>query len=141
MINTFSNLTANLAGFLGKWRIVRFIITGGISFSVNLILLYSLTEFLGLWYIFSATLSFVVAFIIGFMMNKFWTFTNISETGIRAQIFVYLFINLFNLALNNTILYFLVESWGLWYVLAQVIASALIAFESFFAYKRLFKNA
>lgn len=119
-------------------KVVKFIISGGTAFSVNISLLYVFTEFFGWWYIASATFSFLFSFLVGFSMNKFWTFTNLSVNFIHNQAALYLGINLFNLMINNSILYILVENFGIWYIAAQALASVLIAFESFFLYKRIF---
>ena len=121
-------------------KVIRFIIAGGSSFSVNIFFLYIFTEFFGLWYIFSATLAFMLSFLVGFSLNKFWTFAESSADFIHSQIFIYLGVNLINLAINNALLYFMVESLAIWYILAQALASILIAFESFFVYKWLFMN-
>ena len=121
-------------------KVIRFIIAGGSAFSVNIFFLYIFTEFFGLWYIFSATLAFMLSFLVGFSLNKFWTFAESSADFIHSQIFIYLGVNLINLAINNALLYFMVESFAIWYILAQALASILIAFESFFVYKWLFMN-
>lgn len=122
-------------------KVIRFIIAGSSAFSVNISFLYIFTEFFGLWYIFSATLAFMLSFLVGFSLNKFWTFANSSADFIHSQIFIYLGINLINLAINNALLYFLVERFAIWYILAQALVSILIAFESFFVYKWLFRDA
>lgn len=124
--------------FLAEWRVARFVISGGTAFSVNLILLYIFTDFFGFWYIYSATLSFTIALLVGFSMNKMWTFKDNLANQIHRQFPLYLLINVFNLILNNSMLYLLVEEFGMWYILAQALASVLIAFESFFLYKRIF---
>ena len=125
---------------LFKLRVVRFIVSGGTSFSVNLVLLYGLTEFLGLWYLFSTTFSFVIAFLVGFSMNKLWTFKERETDRIRWQISFYLLVNLMNLALNHSMLYMFVESFHIWYIAAQALASIIIAFESFFVYRWIFRT-
>ena len=126
--------------FLAKWRMARFVISGGTAFSVNLILLYIFTDFFGFWYIYSATLSFAVSLLVGFSMNRIWTFRDDLINQIHKQLPIYFLINILNLILNNSILYLLVEEFRIWYILAQALASILIAFESFFVYKWLFMN-
>ena len=51
---------------------------------------------------------------------------------------LYLGINLMNLVLNLAMLYVLVDIFDVWYILAQVITSVILAFESFFLYGWLF---
>jgi len=126
--------------FIAGRNVARFVISGGTAFSVNLILLYIFTDFFGFWYIYSATLSFTLSLLVGFSMNKMWTFKDNLTSQIHKQLPIYFLINIFNLILNISILYLLVEEFRVWYILAQAIASILIASESFFVYKRLFHN-
>ena len=114
--------------FLAEWLVARFVISGGTAFSVNLILLYIFTDFFGFWYIYSATLSFTVSLLVGFSMNRMWTFRDNLINRIHKQLPIYFLINIFNLILNNIILYLLVEEFRIWYILAQALASFLIAF-------------
>ena len=53
---------------------------------------------------------------------------------------LYLAVALFNLALNTAIVYVCVEYIGLWYVLAQIVASVIVAVSSFFIYQHLIFN-
>jgi len=121
-------------------KVAKFVIAGGSAFSVNISFLYVFTEFFGLWYIFSATLAFTLSFLVGFSLNKFWTFADSSIDFIHSQMYIYLGVNLINLVINNTFLYFMVESFAVWYILAQAIASIVIAFESFFVYRWIFRT-
>lgn len=122
------------------FQFVRFVVSGGVAFCVNVTLLYFFTDILGFWYIYSATLSFVFSLLVGFSLNKLWTFKNTLLHQVPIQFSSYLSINIFNLILNNTALFTLVEEFGVWYILAQAIISIIIAFESYFVYKFIFRN-
>ncbi len=119
-------------------RIFRFIVVGTTAMLVNLVVLYALTAGLGLWYLASEIVAFIIAVAYNFTLQKLWAFGGTGGSPTR-QGFFFLLINIFNLALNTAILYALVQFFGLWYILAQVIASALIAFESFFVYRIIFR--
>ncbi len=120
-------------------RILRFIISGGCAAVVNIILLYLLTEFAGMWYMISAGLAFVAAFLVSFFLQKYWAFRNVAAAGARIQMSQHLVSAVVNLGLNLILIYTLVEYVGLWYILAQIISSALIAFESFFAFRWIYR--
>jgi glycosyltransferase involved in cell wall biosynthesis len=128
-------ITLRLASYA---QVVRFVIAGGTAVLVNIAVLYAFTEGLGLWYLTSEILAFAVAVLYNFALQKFWTFGNSGGSATHQGLWFF-GINLINLVLNAGILYVLVEFFGLWYVFAQVIASVIIACESFFFYRAIFR--
>jgi glycosyltransferase involved in cell wall biosynthesis len=120
-------------------RIARFLTIGTLGMLLNVGVLYALTEYTGMWYLASEVVAFIVAVSITFFLQKFWTFRQRDKSRIAHESLRFFGINALNLALNAAILYALVDGLGLWYVLGQVIASALIALESFFVYGRIFR--
>jgi len=116
-------------------RIVKYLIAGGTSTSVDLILLYILTDILGFWYLTSAILAFSIAFFVSFFLQKFWTFRDGDKEVMYKQMGVYLGVALTNLALNTALMYIFVDGFKIWYMLAQFVISGLIACESYLIYK------
>lgn len=116
-------------------RIIKYLIAGGTATLVDLILLFLLTSIIGFHYLFSATLAFIVAFIVSFTFSKFWTFADKSEGNWGSQATIYLIITSTNLGLNTLLMYLLVDFMHLHYMSAQIITSALLACESYFAYQ------
>jgi len=116
-------------------RIIKYLIAGGAGAFTNLALLYVLTEFFGIWYLFSTSLAFIVSFFVSFFLQKFWTFRDGNKEIIYRQMAVYFGVALTNLGLNGLLMYSLVDGLKVWYMLAQIIASALIAVESYWVYK------
>lgn len=116
---------------------VRYLIAGGTSTAIDLVILYILTEFFGWWYLASATVAFVVAVVVSFVLQKFYTFNNsdISQKTVAAQSTLYLALQITNIGINTMLMYALVEWAGVWYFFAQIIAAAAIAVESFFVYR------
>ncbi|MFH1583345.1 MAG: glycosyltransferase [Candidatus Falkowbacteria bacterium] len=122
--------------FLRKYKqIIKYLIAGGTAAFVDLALLYILTDILGVWYLISACLAFAVAFFVSFFLQKFWTFRDADKEAMYKQMQVYLAVALANLTLNAVLMYVLVDGFKIWYMLAQVIVSGLIACESYFVYK------
>lgn len=113
-------------------RLLRYLISGGTAAAVDLILLYILTDSVGLHYLTSAVLAFLVALVVSFLLQKFWTFQDESVDRVHKQATAYFIIAALNLGLNTFLIYLFVEYAHLWYIFAQVLASGLIAFESFF---------
>lgn len=142
MIGRTKDLYARLDGQYPVFaRVFRFLFSGGVSFGTDIVLLYLFTDVFGVWYLASAVVAFVFAFFVSFAMHKFWTFRDHSREGMRMQMGVYFFVAVVNLILNTFLVYMFVEWSGLHYIIAQVVASLLIAIESFFVYQRfIFKN-
>jgi glycosyltransferase involved in cell wall biosynthesis len=120
-------------------RVMRFIISGGSAAVVNLALLYIFTDVFGVWYLVSAGLSFTAAFGVSFTMQKYWSFRNDARNKIGSQLPMHLTVALLNLMLNIAFVAFLVEILGVWYILAAVISNVVIAFESYFAFRWIYR--
>jgi len=120
-------------------RIMRFVVTGAIAAAVNLSVLYVATAYGHIWYLYSAMLSFIVAFVVSFLLSKFWAFGNRARLGTERQLVLHLLVATANLGINTALMYLFVEGFGLWYMFAQVCAAILIAFESYFAYQWIYR--
>jgi len=116
-------------------RIIRFLISGGLATSMNLLTLYFLAHIMGIWYLTSSILAFFVGFVASFTLQKFWTFRDHRKDIIGRQLVIYLTIVLVNLVFNTALVYIFVEYMELWPLVAQALAALIIAVEGFFAYK------
>jgi len=121
-------------------RPIKYLIAGGTAAVVDLSLLYFFTSFLGIWYLFSACLAFAGAFFVSFFLQKFWTFRDNDKERMYKQMTVYLFVALTNLIINAVFMFILVDGFKIWYMFAQLMASGLIAVESYLVYKTFIFN-
>lgn len=48
---------------------------------VQLAITYALTEFLGMWYIYSVTFGIIVAFTHNYFLNYYWAFRDVIKKG------------------------------------------------------------
>jgi putative flippase GtrA len=115
-------------------RVGRYLVAGGTAAATDLALLYVFTSVLGIWYLISAVLAFLIAFVVSFLLQKFWTFDDTSEKW-KSQAAVYFMITGTNLGLNTLLMYVFVDIFGIHYFVSQFIISGLIAFESYFVYQ------
>ena len=116
---------------------VKYIISGGCATLANLVVLYSLTELFGVWYVTSVVVAFVFSFFTSFFLQKLWTFGNRDISTIHRQIARLLGTTFISLAINVIGVYILVAEVETWYMLAQTIMLVLIATGNFFVYKHL----
>ncbi len=113
-------------------RLLRYLVAGSTAAAVDLCLIYLLTDRAGLHYLWSAAIAFAAAFFVSFLLQKFWTFEDTATDRMHIQMTMYFFIAIGNLFVNTALMFAFVDWLGMWYLFAQVLASGLIAIESFF---------
>ncbi len=118
----------------------RFLVSGVFAALVNLSVLYVLVEYARMWYLAAAVISFIFAFVASFLANKLWTFGNRTMVGSHRQFVLHLAISLVNLGINTLLVYLFVDKLHVWYILAQILATALIAGESYFAFRWIYRQ-
>src|SRR3989344_8825421 len=102
-------------------QVVRFCIAGAAGVIAYYGALYGLTEYLGVWYVTSAVVGFILNTGLNFTLQKFWTFQN-KETHMVSRQLVRYVAMLVSLLIGNTVfLYLMVEYLQMWYIGAQVI--------------------
>ena len=125
--------------FFKNWhhfkQLARYVISGGTAATVNLILLYVLTDYLAIWYLFSTMLAYVISFFVSFSLQKFWTFRDSRKDQINRQLVIYACIAGFGLGFNVLLMYFLVDIFHIWYMFSQIIVGFILAFCNFLFYK------
>lgn len=115
--------------------------SGGSAALVHLLLLFIFHKIFDLRIVFATSIAFTVSFFVSFFLQKIWTFRDNCYYDMHRQMFIYLLVSLVNMGINAVSMYFLVEIFRVWYLLAQVIVSAAIAVESFLIYSHfIFKK-
>ena len=119
-------------------KVVRFCISGGIGVIFGFATLYSLTEYLGLWYLFSAVVTFILTDILGFVIKKIWVFEDKNIKAVKKQIFLYFILSIAYLITNTGLLYALVECLHIQYIISQIILTSILSFPSYFISRGIF---
>jgi dolichol-phosphate mannosyltransferase len=111
-------------------RLIRFCTVGVTGVVVNETALWFLTNFLGLYYLYSSIGAVEVAIVTNFLLNEFWTFrdkaSRATGTGNRARRFIK-----FNLIcavggiLNTSVLWALTAWFGINYLYSNLVGIAL----------------
>lgn len=118
-----------------RYLIFKYAIVGLISGIIDFGILFILTDFFHLYYLASATISFILGGASNYWMNKNWTFK--SDGQHRKQLPVFFVIATSGLLLNNYILFISVEHFGFHYLWGKVLAAAIVLFWNFFGNKYL----
>src|ERR1700759_4600334 len=94
------------------WKIARYIVSGGTATAVNLLLLFVLVHFAGVYYLLASIISFIVSTGVSFTLQKFWTFQDRKTEGVHFQAAIYAGITGFNIGVNTVLMYLLVSIFG-----------------------------
>ena len=123
---------------INKYKIgIKYIISGGTAAAVDLGLLYIFTDVIGLWYLYSAIISFIFSLLTSFLLHKFWTFRENSLKRIKKQFIFFCALAFLNLGINTILMYIAVELLGIWYILSQFFIMGFIAFMNFVVNKTI----
>ncbi|OGZ16967.1 MAG: hypothetical protein A3H76_05070 [Candidatus Lloydbacteria bacterium RIFCSPLOWO2_02_FULL_54_12] len=114
-------------------QFVQTFVSGGLAALLNLVLVYALTEFFGLWYVASAFVAYVVASLLRFLWLKF-VFVGGARKVSREAV-LYALVTVFNVIVNTVLTYILVERFHLWYMLVQFVIIAGLTVINFVLYR------
>ena len=106
-------------------EIVRFCFVGGISLLVDCAILFGLTEFAGVHYLYSAAAAFTASVIFNYWLCVKYVFRNARrQTPRQATIFIGS--SVAGLGLNQLCMWFFVEVAGWHYMLAKLGATVIV---------------
>ena len=89
---------------------------------INLAILYLLTEFFGIYYLFSTVISFIFAMTNNFIWNKVWTFKENIKLDVGKKYLQFGLVSVSALLVNLFFLYIFTEIFGIYYIISQVLA-------------------
>ncbi len=115
-------------------EMILYFIYAGLAALIDLFLLLTLTSIIGLWYWYSAGISFIVASFVNYFFNKKRTFKNTYKLH-HKQYLVFLFVAFTGLIWNQTIMYYLVEFANIHYFISKIFSLSIVFFWSFFMHK------
>ncbi len=105
-------------------RLFKFSIVGGIGAVISTVLLWILTEFVGLYYLFSSVIAIEIAILMQFLMNDRWTFKD-EKTDSSGQLIKRIIkSNIWRsggLVVNISVLYILTEYMGVYYLISNIL--------------------
>ncbi len=108
-----------------EWlKILRFGLVGLSGIIVNMVLLYALTEIVGIYYLISAAIAIELSIVNNFVWNDVWTFKSARDLrfGRRVQRFAsFQAVSVGGLVINMAVLYALADIAGVYYLAANLV--------------------
>jgi len=113
----------------------RYIIVGGLAFIVDFSSLFIFTEYLGIYYLISAALAFILGLIINYYLSVSWVFDKRTLNNRTLEFSVFTAIGIVGLGLNEIFMWFFTEELKLYYLISKIISAIIILFWNFIARK------
>jgi putative flippase GtrA len=113
----------------------RYIFVGGVAFIVDFSSLFILTDFVGLHYLTSAALAFLLGLITNYILSINWVFNRRNYENIILEFGLFSLIGLIGLALNEIFIWFFTAELGIYYMFSKIITAIIILFWNFSARK------
>lgn len=122
-------------------QLFRYTFVGGFAFIVDYVLLYVCTEFAGIHYLLSATISFIAGLIINYAISTKWIFTNSKISNTLIEFTIYGVVGIIGLVLNDILLYIFTDYIGIHYMISKLVTAIIVMGWNFIARRAiLFKN-
>lgn len=121
-------------------QMIRYSISGAIAFSVDIALLFILTEYTIMNYLVAAVIAFIVGMFIVYLLSVTWVFSKRSLKSRHKEIWVFFIIGMIGLGLNEVIIYTFTEYINIHYMKSKLISTAIVYFWNFFNRKYILFN-
>ena len=121
-------------------QIMRFGVVGVISFLVDYGILYVLTEKANIYYLLSAGISFTVSVVINYLLSMSWVFKSNNKRGKKEEFILFVIMSLGGLLLNQVMMYVFVDYMNVYYLLAKIVATAIVMIYNFVSRKLILEH-
>lgn len=106
-------------------EIIRFCFVGGVSFLMDYGILFALTEFAGVYYLYSSAISFSVTVVFNYWLCVIYVFKDAKRQSTRRAI-IFFGTGVVGLGLNQLCMWFFVAIVGLHYMIAKIGATIIV---------------
>lgn len=127
-------LFKNRSGYISV-QFFRYILAGSTAFLVDMSLLVILTEFFGLYYLFSAAIAFGAGLLTSYLFSIFWIFDKRKLKNQWIELFIFALIGIIGIGLNEVFIWFFTEQVHLHYAFSKIVSTGLIVPYNFFTKK------
>lgn len=116
-------------------QLFRYCFVGGFAFIVDAGGLFVLTEYAGMYYLLSASVSFVLGLVVNYLLSTAWIFRKSKLKNKWAEFLIYSVIGVVGLGLNALFLWLFTDGLHIYYMLSKIITAALVMLWNFIARK------
>lgn len=118
----------------------KFGLVGTLCFCIDYGLMILLTERTGLHYFTSSAISFTVSVVVNYILSMRFVFNGKDDLSKFQEMAIFVALSLVGLALNQMIMWFAVELFGIFYAVAKILSTMLVTTYNFIS-RKLFLEA
>lgn len=118
-------------------QIAKFGVVGIIAFFIDYGLLALFTEFFGINYLISATISFAASVVFNYFASMRYVFRHKESISRRREFFIFVLLSVIGLVINNLCMWSGVELLGIHYLITKIGATAVVTIWNFVTRKLL----
>lgn len=112
-------------------QFMKFGIVGVIAFLIDYGLMVALTEFFGVPYLISNTISFTVSVVFNYVASMRYVFERRDDMSRRREFTIFVVLSIIGLILNDLFMWLFVSVWFIDYRIAKIIVTVLVAIWNF----------
>lgn len=116
-------------------QLLRYGVVGAISFAVDFGGLWILKEIIGIFYLWSAAISFILGLITNYLLSTIWVFKEKRFDNYWIEFSIFAIIGIIGLAFNEVIIYVSTDILGFYYLIGKIVSTIMVFFWNFFARK------
>lgn len=115
-------------------QLFKFGIVGVIAFIIDYSLLYILTEYFNVFYLFSSIVSFIVSLLFNYIASIKWVFDVNKKQGLK-EISTFVILSVIGLGINQLGLYLMVEKIAIHYMISKIVTTIIVMIWNFITRK------
>ena len=117
-------------------QIMKFGVVGGTAFLIDFGIMVLLTEYFGLNYLISSTISFCISVVYNYLLSIFWVFRiDKDKRGKSGTFLVFVLLSVIGLLLNELLMWTGTDMLGIAYMLTKIGATAIVMIYNFITRK------
>lgn len=125
---------------MDKWeklliQIIKFVFVGGTAFLIDFGILYVLTEYCGINYLISGTISFSISVIWNYVLSVKWVFDAKEDNDKAKEMTTFIGLSLIGLGINQFFMWLSVDKLGVYYMTAKIIVTFIVMIYNFVSRK------
>jgi putative flippase GtrA len=116
-------------------QLCRYTLVGSIAFACDFGALFGLTRFLGIYYLLSAGIAFLIGLCVNYALSIKWVFRRRSVGNKGIELLIFALIGLAGLGLNELFIWYFTEVMHFHYLASKIVSTVFVYLWNFFARK------
>jgi putative flippase GtrA len=116
-------------------QLFRYTLVGGLAFAVDFSALFFCTEFLGIHYLVSAVIAFLLGLLANYLFSIVWVFDQRAVQNKLLEVSIFALLGIIGLGMNELLLYVGTELVGMHYLASKLVATGITYLWNFMSRK------